>query len=343
MIGTILFIITLIGIFIYTIINYFRKNKQSKEIYDQLSHKQQEELKKEYEKGKEEYEVKFSKLVDTSLETIKKLKHEQETEANALEIIRKFAQAESDSRRQAIAEAKEMVDSQIRDYRTAEMDKVKVQIEQERMRLQQTADSVLLEYTKIQDDRRAKIDEEIKQITTQLDEYKSKRDAINEQIRKEEELENQLETHTIRLASAAKDDISYLISIEPNLHNQEILRKLIWSTYLQPEVNEMFKKQFGANIPKNVIYCIEHIDSHKKYIGKTQSEITKRWTDHLKSSLNIGTISHQAIHSALYKNWDQFAFYVLEETTKENLNEREKYYIKFYETDKYGFNLKKGG
>ena len=184
--------------------------------------------------------------------------------------------------------------------------------------------------------------EEILKIQIQLNEYKAKRDAINEQIRKEEELANTVETHSIHLAAAAEDDIKYLMSIEPNIHNKEILRKLIWTTYLQPEFNAMIKRQFGSANPKNVIYCIEHIETHKKYIGKTQAEVTKRWTEHFKSSLNIGTISHQAIHDALCGHWSEFMFYIIEETTKENLNDREKYYINFYETDKYGFNLKKG-
>jgi len=52
----------------------------------------------------------------------------------------------------------------------------------------------------------------------------------------------------------------------------------------------MTKNIFGNRSPKNVIYCIENITTHKKYIGKTSAEVTKRWTDHLKNSLNIGGI-----------------------------------------------------
>ena len=105
----------------------------------------------------------------------------------------------------------------------------------------------------------------------------------------------------------------------------------------------MLNNNFGSKVPKNVIYCIERISDKKKYIGKTSAEVSKRWTDHIKNSLEIGTIKHQPIHDALYKNWDNFTFSIIEEVKDDKLSEREKYYINFFETDKYGFNVKSGG
>ena len=99
----------------------------------------------------------------------------------------------------------------------------------------------------------------------------------------------------------------------------------------------------GNHNPKNVIYCIENINTGKKYIGKTSAEVSKRWVEHIKTSLNIGTIKTTKIHKALYKHWDEFIFYIVQETNKENLSELEKYYINFYESDKYGYNIKAGG
>ena len=99
----------------------------------------------------------------------------------------------------------------------------------------------------------------------------------------------------------------------------------------------------GNRNPKNVIYCIENINTGKKYIGKTSAEVSKRWTEHIKTSLNIGTIKTTNIHKALYNHWDEFIFYILTETEKDKLSEMEKYYIKFYESDKHGYNIKAGG
>ncbi len=185
--------------------------------------------------------------------------------------------------------------------------------------------------------------EELGAIKEELGEYAAKRAAINEAIRREEELQNEIDTHRIILSETAKEDIHYLISIEPNIHNKDLLHKLIWSEYLQVPFNNMLKRIFGSKIPKNVIYCIENIKLHKKYIGKTSAEVSKRWTEHIKSSLNIGGIKRQNIHEALFEHWDEFTFSIMEEVLDSRLSEREKYYINFFETDKFGYNQKGGG
>jgi hypothetical protein len=38
-----------------------------------------------------------------------------------------------------------------------------------------------------------------------------------------------------------------------------------------------------------------------------------------------------------------FTFELLEEVPKDQLNEREKYYIDFYDSKKYGLNIRSGG
>ena len=184
---------------------------------------------------------------------------------------------------------------------------------------------------------------DIKITQNELDELRLKCNAINEQLQREAAQQNEIDFHRIKLDETSKEDISYLISIEKEIHNKELLHKLIWSEYIQKPFNQMINNNFGSKIPKNVIYCIEEITTKKKYIGKTTAEVSKRWTDHLKNSLNIGTIKQQPIHQALYKNWDNFTFTVLEEVKNDNLNEKEKFYINFFQSDKFGFNVKSGG
>lgn len=195
------------------------------------------------------------------------------------------------------------------------------------------------EYDELKQRYQQQLDEQCVQIA----EWQTKLDAINEQIRKEEEIKKGIDIHHICLSDNDKNDINYLISIESNIHNKELLYKLIWSEYLQKPFNQMINNLFGTNIPKNVVYCIENITSHKKYIGKTSTEVSKRWTEHIKSSLGIGGIKTQLIHQALFKHWDEFTFFVLEEVKNGSLAEREKFYINMYQTNIYGFNLKKGG
>ena len=192
-------------------------------------------------------------------------------------------------------------------------------------------------------DKRTDMLKDIEEIKSILEEERSKRAAINEELRKAEEKEKYNEIHSVQLTDNEKEDIHFLLSLEDKLHNKQVLYKLVWSTYLQQAYKNTFHNILGSRDPRNVIYCIENINTGKKYIGKTSAEVSKRWTEHIKTSLNIGTIKTTNIHKALYNHWDEFIFYIIAETEKEKLSEMEKYYISFYESDKYGYNIKAGG
>ena len=81
----------------------------------------------------------------------------------------------------------------------------------------------------------------------------------------------------------------------------------------------------------------------RSYIGKSV-DVRARLQQHVKSSVNVGTISHQAIHDEFKKQGiENFTFELLEECSRDEIGEREKYYIDFYESNIYGFNERKGG
>ena len=50
----------------------------------------------------------------------------------------------------------------------------------------------------------------------------------------------------------------------------------------------MINRICGANVTKNVVYCIENIETHEKYIGKTSASYKDRMSNHIKASLGVG-------------------------------------------------------
>lgn len=182
---------------------------------------------------------------------------------------------------------------------------------------------------------------ELATLQDEVTEFRAKRAALNESIRIEQELQNSETSHRIQLSEFDIEDIGFLNSISNKVHNKEILSKLIWSTYLQKPFNEMINRLFGSNIPKNVVYCIQNINTQEKYIGKTTSNVKDRWANHIKSSLGIGTLSNQKIHEALNGNWNNFSFSIIEEVDPDQkLSDREKFYIEMFESHVYGYNMK---
>lgn len=188
----------------------------------------------------------------------------------------------------------------------------------------------------------AQLTAELQKLQAARDQLQAEVDIINAENHKHELEQNEIDMHRIILSDAAKDDLKFLDSITHKLHNPEILYKLMWTEYIQKPFQQMVKNIFGTDIPKNVIYCIENLENHKKYIGKTKQEISKRWSDHVKNSLLDRSKSN--LYKALYGNWDKFIFTILEEVSDpDKLGERENYYINFFQTKNYGYNMTNGG
>lgn len=185
---------------------------------------------------------------------------------------------------------------------------------------------------------------ELEQLVLEIEDYKKQRQVINEEIQRSRAIKENQAFYQIQLDDAAKHDIQYLINILDHFNNKEAIYKIIWTEYLQQPFKQMLNRVLGNTDPKNVIYMIKNLQTEEIYIGKTKAEVSKRWTEHIKTSLNIGQISRTNIHKALYNNWSNFAFTILEKVPVDaNLNEREKFYIKFYGSDTYGYNIKSGG
>lgn len=97
------------------------------------------------------------------------------------------------------------------------------------------------------------------------------------------------------------------------------------------------------------IYKIENLINNKKYIGKSIN-IEKRFKSHIQESFNKNKKSYNhLIHQAIRKyGVENFSFITIEECDDEKLNEREIYWISYYDCcildggDK-GYNMTRGG
>lgn len=99
------------------------------------------------------------------------------------------------------------------------------------------------------------------------------------------------------------------------------------------------------NCPKKSgIYKITNIVSNTSYIGQA-TNIASRIYQHLRSSISEKTSDYEyPLHRAIRKyGIDNFTLEILEECSSDQLNDREIFWIAFYDTFKNGYNQTAGG
>lgn len=212
-------------------------------------------------------------------------------------------------------------------------------LDEVKQKLQKADELLLLNHNQ----NKLKYDKEIQEIQKELESFKAARQSIIEEQKRQEEMETNRSFYMLQIGEFDKEDIKQLRTIEPMLHNKEVLNKLIFESYYRKPMTDMFGRLVGSKKPCG-IYKITNIKNKKSYIGKSVEIVPKRWTEHIKTSLNIGSISRTKIHDAMKEyGIENFTFEILEECPKDKLSEREKYWIDFYETNTYGYNIKSGG
>ena len=153
---------------------------------------------------------------------------------------------------------------------------------------------------------------------------------------------NKIQIYTITLTEDNKKDINILRSIEDKIVNKEALSRLIYDVFIKKPLQELLLRIVGEKTYSG-IYKITHIPSQKSYIGKSV-DVKKRLTEHVKGAFGISTIADQYIHRVMKEEGiENFTFEILEQISKEGLNEREKYWINYYQTQSWGYNMKDGG
>lgn len=185
-------------------------------------------------------------------------------------------------------------------------------------------------------------DEELRNLQMEVNEFRSKRNAINEEIMRARAIEEKQDFYRIQIPDGYRHDIELLNEIRSQFSKIEILDKLIYDCYIKKPVDEMVKRVLEGRAPSG-IYKITRLKTGEVYIGRS-SDVKARLQQHCKTCYHCGTISRSTLHEVMDRDkiWN-FTFELLEEVPKEKLGEREKYWINFYDSKKFGLNEKNGG
>ena len=182
---------------------------------------------------------------------------------------------------------------------------------------------------------------EADEVRSDLDKIKATRAAAIEAARREKDIESNLTFYCLDISDADKIDIAKLEALKPSLNKPRVLSMLIWQTWFQKPLKALSANVVGATDATG-IYKITNIKTKECYIGQA-IHIKDRFVEHAKCGLGIDTPAGNKLYKAIqeFGLWN-FSFEVLEECPREQLNEKEKYYIDLYSSYDYGYNSTRG-
>lgn len=295
--------------------------------------KEEERLIKDYEELEAKLAARAKGIQDNYAEKEKWLKWDLDKLKNDKETLdRHICELKDFGQRQ--------VDEKIKDYEQLRLTQINHSLELEEKRKQELLQRQLDDFIASAAETKKSVNEEIEELRSLLEDYKSKRDLINQAIVHEKEIHEQQDFYRIVLNESDKEDIQLLNTIEMRLHSREALYKLIYDVFYKKPLDDMLNrilegKEFCG------VYRITNLKTNESYIGKS-TNIKNRFKQHIRTAIGLDGVARTKIHSAMKEyGIDNFSFEVLEKCTKENYSEREKYWINFYETNVYGYNIQK--
>lgn len=303
--------------------DFKKRIEDSKKLYLTILNKEEENiefLKTNIKLAKTNYENEFTKIDTEYNKKINDLKKEKEK----AEFEFKLAE-----------EKKQHINETLSNYYLSEKERID-------NKLVDVLKSAIFEMNSTLTTETANYNTEINSLKKELESYQAKQRTINEAIMREKRVQEQSEFYKINLSSQEIADLLMLQELAPRFNNRELLNKVIYESYIKRPLSEMIKRVLNGRSPCG-IYKITRLKTGEIYIGRAVS-VDKRWTEHAKMAFSIGSIAHSTLHTLMEKDgiWN-FTFELLEEVSREHLNEREKYYIDFYDSKNFGMNQKAGG
>ena len=254
-----------------------------------------------------------------------KREHEHERALEAEQATKKLIEAQN----QLIADAAKLEEQRIKH----DMEQKELQYAaQLNFKKQQFTDDFEMMYDYYQD--------ELGAIKADLDDFQARREAVNEAIRREKEIEEKEDFYSIDVPQADQEDIRVLQDMDLKLHNRDVIPKLVWELFVRRPCQEMIKRVTGGRKISG-IYKITNKKTGEAYVGKT-TDISTRWQNHCKTAVGLEGAARTTLHNRLAKDglW-AYTWEILEQVDKDHLSAREAFYINLYDTTKQ-LNMKEG-
>ncbi len=323
----------IIGIIIGVIITY--SSVQSKlsvvkekeieiEEYNNNLHKINQEL--------EEEKWRLETTCNSKTQELNKLRIQEKEVSNNLSTLRLTAtQAADDYYNQALEIAQNSFDKEI-DRLSEELEKARNVTQEEYLQLLEES---AYNYNKEIENKQSLLNE----LSEQLAATRQNVTVAMEAAKRREELETKSEFYKLNISDEDLEEIGILREACRKLRNDEPINKVIYKAYYEKPYTDLIGRVIGQNI-KTGIYKITNVKNDKCYVGQAVN-VAERWRQHIKRGLGAETPTRNKLYPAM-KSYgvENFTFELIEECSREQLNEREDYWQEYFHAKDYGYSIK---
>lgn len=181
--------------------------------------------------------------------------------------------------------------------------------------------------------------ETIRKLTLELNELQDKVNAAVEANKRLAEIAQQKDFYRLVISDIDAEEIKKLRAVVPYLRNSEPLNKVIWKVYYERPYTDLIGRVVGSGVHCG-IYKITNIENNMCYVGQAVN-IADRWKQHIKRGLGADTPTRNKLYPAMMAfGVENFTFEIVEECTRDKLNEREDYWQDYFKAKEFGYSIK---
>ena len=185
----------------------------------------------------------------------------------------------------------------------------------------------------------AEQEQRCRQLRNQERQLQSTVEAAVAAAKRAEEIKNQADFYKLQLSEIDLEEIRMLRNIAPYMRDQEPLNKVIWKVYYEKPTTDLIGRVIGSGVHTG-IYKITNLDNQKCYVGQA-ANLSDRWKQHIKRGIGADTPTKNKLYPAMLAiGVERFSFEVIEECSRDMLDEREDYWQEFFKAKEFGYSIK---
>ena len=218
-------------------------------------------------------------------------------------------------------------------------EKMSADFERDRQKLEQEYLEIMASNSEQLNQQLSATNHAIKLAETQLTDLTAKVQAAIEAAKRQEEIEAAQDFYKLNLSQIDIEEIQKLRQVTVLLRDSEPLNKVIWKVYYEKPYTDLIGRVVG-NGTHTGIYKITNLENQKCYVGQA-ANIADRWKQHIKRGIGAEAPTRNKLYPAMLQyGVENFTFEIVEECSREKLNEREDYWQDYFGAKEFGYSIK---